>query len=167
MHVGEATLLARLTATASVLCVVLLALLLLTALLRRLPRPVLLTLGFIAALIGLRALYLALRFHWLTGGVAFLGLLLAVTLLWNARLRWPMLSRRTGVALAACCGLGEPESGFARQGCRRRGPASERGGRGCPETLWFVSSVIEFLAPKGAGLQLARIPFHESRHQDR
>ncbi len=106
VHFGEATLLARLTATVCVLCVVLLALLLLTALLRHLPRPVLLTLGFIAALIGLRALYLALRFHWLTGGVAFLGLLLAIMLLWNARLRWPTLSRRTGVALAACCGLG-------------------------------------------------------------
>ena len=91
VHVGEATLLARLTATVCVLCVVLLALLLLTALLRHLPLPVLLTLGFIAALIGLRALYLALRFHWLTGGVAFLGLLLAIMLLWNARLRWPTL----------------------------------------------------------------------------
>jgi hypothetical protein len=80
----------------------------LVALLRRIPRRGRMVLALLIAPLALRGAYFFLRHHWLTPGVFVILLLAAIALLWPVRLHLPLRSRKTGIALAALCGLGVP-----------------------------------------------------------
>jgi hypothetical protein len=92
-----------------------LLLLLLIAALRLLPRRGRMMLALLVAPLALRGLYFAVRHHWLTPGLFVVGLILGTVLLWRVKPRIATLSRKSGAALAALCGLGVPLlwSGFA------------------------------------------------------
>ena len=78
------------------------------ALLRRVPRRGRMVLALLVSPLALRGAYFFLRHHWLTPGVFVILLLVAIALLWPVRLRLPLHSQKTGIALAVLCGLGVP-----------------------------------------------------------
>lgn len=80
----------------------------LVSLLRRIPRRGRMMLALLVSPLALRGAYFFLRHHWLTPGVFVIALLVAIALLWPVRLRLPLRSHKTGIALAALCGLGVP-----------------------------------------------------------
>ena len=89
----------------SFLSLLTLLLLPLVALLRRLPHRLVLVLGVLAVLYGVRSLYLVVFQHWATPGLFVLGGVLLLSALWSVPFRRPRLTERQWAGLAAVCGL--------------------------------------------------------------
>jgi hypothetical protein len=90
-HTALEPLTTRLVLLLCILASLLVGTLALGALLRRLPRPVLLVLGLITLCITLRAVYFLVRFHWPHPTLGLAGLALAVVGLWRVPL--PQITR--------------------------------------------------------------------------